>query len=240
MVDAIIGGWQASTNMFAKSGVGFTPSWACGDCDPVMAGNIASGAEDAVGDFSGYTFRPNITGNPYAGRAPGYQFSTITVNADSDAITGGSFGLPDLGSTYWSNPTVAKRNALTGPSTWGVNLGLHKTFRVNDRISVKLGADADNVFNHPMLSPDANSYDNYANLGTINLVTPATVNGTDGNPLPLGVGQPNGPAQPALMPFNSYPGTIQLNTSFGQNNVSYSQEGISGNRQIRLIGRITF
>jgi hypothetical protein len=103
-----------------------------------------------------------------------------------------------------------------------------------------LGADADNVFNHPMLAPDSSNANNYANLGTINMITPATVNGTDGNTLPLGVGQPNGPAQPALMPFNSYPGTIQLNTSFGQNNVSYSQEGISGNRQIRLIGRITF
>jgi hypothetical protein len=241
VVDAVIGGWQASTNMFAKSGVGFTPSWVCGDCDPVMAGNIASGAEDAIGDFSGFTYRPNINGNAYAGHAPGYQFAPITLNSDSDTITGGPFGVPDLGSTYWSNPTVAKRNSLTGPSTWGVNLGLHKSFRVNNRISVKLGADADNVFNHPMLSPTAP--DSYANLGTINMVTPATIglNGAyDGQQLAPGVGQVNGPAQPTLQPLSSYPGTIQLNTSFGQNNVSYSQEGISGNRQIRLIGRITF
>ena len=239
VVDAVIGGWQASTNMFAKSGVGFTPSWSCSGCDPVMAGNIASGAEDAIGDFGGLAFRPNINGNPYAGRQPGFQFAPVVLNSDSDAITGGPFGTPDLGATYWSNPTVAKRNSLTGPSTWGVNLGLHKTFRVNDRISVKLGADADNVFNHPMLSPT--SPDAYANLGNISMITPATIDPTrDGMALPLGVGQPNGPAQPAIQPLSSYPGSIIPNTSFGQNNVSYSQEGISGNRQIRLIGRITF
>ena len=239
VVDAVIGGWQASTNMFAKSGVGFTPSWQCSGCDPVMAGNIASGAEDATGDFSGYTFRPNINGNPYAGRQAGYQFAPVVLNSDSDAITGGPFGTPDLGSTYWSNPAVAKRNSLTGPSSWGVNLGLHKTFRVNDRISVKLGADADNVFNHPMLSPDSSNYDNYANLGNISMITNATITGVE-NPLGTGVGQVNGPAQPALQPLSSYPGSIILNNQFGQNNVSYSQEGISGNRQVRLIGRITF
>jgi hypothetical protein len=251
VVDAIIGGWQASTNMFAKSGVGFTPSWSCGDCDPVVAGNIASGDEDAVGDFSGPSFRPNINGNPYAGRAPGYQFAPITLNSDSDTITGGPFGTPDLGATYWSNPTVAKRNSLTGPSTWGVNLGLHKSFRVNDRISVKLGADADNVFNHPMLSPD--NPDTYANLGTIYMVTPTMIAGTDSSDcsptcpatqLQPGQGTPFGTPgyqqQPALQPLSSYPGSISLNPQFGQNNVSYSQEGISGNRQIRLIGRITF
>ncbi len=64
-----------------------------------------------------------------------------------------AFQPPDIGSTYWTNPTVAKRGALTGPSTWGVNLGLHKTFHINDRIAFKIGADADNVFNHALLSP---------------------------------------------------------------------------------------
>jgi hypothetical protein len=128
---------------------------------------------------------------------------------------------------------------------------LHKSFRVNDRISVKLGADADNVFNHPMLSPD--NPDTYANLGTIYMVTPTMIAGTDSSDcsptcpatqLQPGQGTPFGTPgyqqQPALQPLSSYPGSISLNPQFGQNNVSYSQEGISGNRQIRLIGRITF
>ena len=53
ITDSVIGGWEASSNGFWKSGVGFTPYWSCGDCDPVMAGNIASGAEDSTGDGAG-------------------------------------------------------------------------------------------------------------------------------------------------------------------------------------------
>jgi hypothetical protein len=241
--DAIIGGWQLSTNMFAKSGVGFTPTWGCGDCDPVMAGNIASGAEDAVGDFSGLDYRANILGNPYGGRQKGFQYAPFTTDAAGNP--NGAFGYPDLGATYWSNPLVAKRNFLNGPGTWGVNLGIHKMVHVNNRIAVELGADFDNVFNHPLLSPP--SGDSYANLGTLFMLTPASVDGvSDGTVLPNNAGAVGGAAQPALQPFNSVgPGTqgvstVQLNPSFGQNNTSYSQEGVSGNRQIRLIGRITF
>jgi hypothetical protein len=242
--DAMIGGWQATTNMFAKSGVGFTPSWACGDCDPVMPGNIASGAEDAVGDESA-AFRPNIINNPYKGRVSGNQFAPEPTDGNGNPTSAAPFQTPDVGSTYWSNPLVARRNALTGPSTWGVNLGVHKSFHINDRISMKIGADFDNVFNHAMLSPT--SPDTFANLGTINALTGASLDGTsDGSPLATGVGSPGGPAQPSLQPFTSVGnGTgglsaIQYNAAFGLKNASYSQEGINGNRQIRLIGRITF
>lgn len=230
LADAVIGGWQVATNLFVKSGYGFTPNYACGDCDPVMAGNIASGAEDAIGDFGGYTYRPNKIGNPYAGvPSGGYQYNPA------------AFTTPDLGSTYWTNPLAAKRNSLTSPAAWGANFGLHKFVHVNNRIAVELGADFDNVFNHPMLAPDAGGADNFANLGTINMLTPASVDGvSDGTQLAPGVGTPGGPPQPALQPFDSVPGAIQPNPSFGLKNTSYSQEGISGNRQIRLIGRITF
>jgi hypothetical protein len=244
VADAVIGGWQATTNMFAKSGVGFTPSWTCGDCDPVMPGNIASGAEEAVGDFTGASFRPNIVGNPYTGRQKGFQFAPVPVDGNGHFLNQGVFQTPDIGSTYWTDPLVAKRNALTGPSTWGVNLGLHKSFHVNNRIAVRFGADFDNVFNHPMLSPAAP--DSYANLGTVYMMTPASLNGTDGALLPTGEGRPtNAPGylpQPALVPFSNptVTGAIQLNSAFGKNNASYSQEGINGNREIRLIGRITF
>jgi Carboxypeptidase regulatory-like domain len=244
VADEVIGGWELSTNMFAKSGVGFTPSWTCGDCDPVMPGNIASGAEEPVGDFTGAGFRPNIMGNPYKGRQKGFQFAPVPVDTDGHFLDTGVFQTPDIGSTYWTDPLVAKRNALTGPSTWGANLGVHKSFRVNDRISVKFGADVDNVFNHPMLSPA--SPDSYANLGTVYVMTPASLNGTDGALLPTGEGRPAGAPgylqQPALVPLNNQTVTqaVQLNSAFGKNNASYSQEGINGNRDIRLIGRITF
>ena len=250
LTDAIIGGWQATTNMFAKSGIGFTPTWSCGDCDPVMAGNIASGDEDAVGD-GGSQYRANIVNNPYAGQGKLHQFaqestqSGINVDGLGNPTSSAPFQPPDLGSTYWSDPYVARRGALTGPSTWGVNLGVHKSIHINDHITFEMGADADNVFNHAMLSPT--SLDSFGNVGTINMLTPASVDGvSDGTPLALGVGTPGGPPQPSLQPVTSVgPGTggvsaITYNPAFGLKNVSYSQEGVAGNRQIRLIGRITF
>jgi hypothetical protein len=245
ITDSVVGGWQLTTNMFAKTGVGFTPSWSCNDCDPVMPGNIASGAEDAIGDFGGYAFRPNIINNPYAGQNKTNQFAAEPTDGFGNPTGTAPFQTPDVGSTYWSNPTVARRNALTGPSTWGVNLGVHKSFQVNNRIALKIGADFDNVFNHAMLSPT--SPDSFANLGSLNVMTPASLDGvSDGTTLAPGVGSPGGGAQPSVQPFTSYgPGTgnlstIQYNAAFGLKNQSYSQEGISGNREVRLIGRITF
>src|SRR6185503_16593014 len=49
VVDAIAGGWQASMNMFAKSGFGYTPYYDCANCGPVFPGNVASDSIDAVG-----------------------------------------------------------------------------------------------------------------------------------------------------------------------------------------------
>jgi hypothetical protein len=209
-----------------------------------MAGNIASGAEDATGD-EGPAYRANIVNNPYAGHDKYHQFAPEPTDALGNPTATAAFQPPDLGSTYWTNPAVAKRGALTGPSTWGVNLGVHKSFHINDRIAMKIGVDADNVFNHPMLSPT--SFDTFGNIGTINMLTPASVDGvSDGTPLAPGVGTPGGGAQPALQPVTSVGNgtgglsTIVYNPAFGLKNVSYSQEGIAGNRVIRLIGRITF
>jgi hypothetical protein len=251
LTDYLIGGWQATTNGFAKSGIGITPTWSCGDCDPVMPGNIASGVEDAGGGVT--SFRANLVNNPYAGQNKQYQFATEPTDSFGNPTASAAFQPPDLGSTYWSNPAVARRGALTGPSTWGMNLGLHKAFHVNERISIKIGADADNVFNHAMTSPSSGSIgtqtslQGFGTVGTINMLTPASVDGvSDGTPLAPGVGTPGGPAQPALQPVTSVgsgtggASTIVYNPAFGLKNVSYGQEGISGNRVIRLIGRITF
>jgi Carboxypeptidase regulatory-like domain len=220
LMDAFVGGWQASFNMFAKSGTGFTPFWDCSDCDPVMPGNVASGAVDAVGDFNNPSLRPKILANPITGRAKGFQFNST------------SFGLPDIGSTLFSDPLAARRNVLMGPGTYGVNLGIHKSIHVNDRIAVQLGADIDNLFNHALLSPDQNGGGGggyFANLGSFALQVDQTT-----KPLP---GQ-----QPRLLPIDTNPndGLLVPNASFGQLNNSFSQEGISGNRTIRLRGRITF
>ncbi len=90
--DALLGGFQISWNMFAKSGTGFTPYWICDNCGPVYPGNIASGFVDAVGDFSGPTFRPLVTGDPY-------------TSLSGDQIWNpGAFAPPPTGADVFDNP----------------------------------------------------------------------------------------------------------------------------------------
>lgn len=149
--DAVAGGFQLSWNMFAKSGTGITPYWSCNNCGPVYPGNIASGFVDAVGDFSGPSFRPRVIGNPYTG-VTGDQF-----------FNPAAFAVPTTGADVFDNADVAKRNFLVGPGTWGVNLGLKKFFRFSETTKLEVGVDFNNVFNHPLLSPLDTS--TFANLG---------------------------------------------------------------------------
>jgi hypothetical protein len=157
--DAAFGGFQLSWNMFAKSGTGFTPFWTCNNCDPVFPGNIASAFVDALGDFSGPTYRPRVVGNPYAG-VSGDRF----FNPDA-------FTVPTTGADVFDNPDVAKRNLLVGPGTWGVNMGLRKFFRFSETTKLEVGVDFNNVFNHPLLSPLDLSF---ANLGSFNIALTPT------------------------------------------------------------------
>ncbi len=157
--DAAVGGFQISWNMFAKTGTGFTPFWTCSNCDPVFPGNIASAFVDAIGDFTGPTFRPRVVGDPYAG-VSGDRF----FNADA-------FTVPTTGADVFDNPDVAKRNFLVGPGTWGVNMGLRKFFRFSETTKLEVGVDFNNIFNHPLRSPLDTQF---ANLGTFNIALTPT------------------------------------------------------------------
>jgi hypothetical protein len=199
--DGVVGGFQVTWNMFAKSGTGFTPFWLCDNCGPVFPGNIASGFVDAVGDFSGPSFRPRLIGNPYQSVSGGQFFNPA------------AFALPTTGADVFDNSAVAKRNSLVGPGTWGVNLGLRKNFKLSERARLEVGADFNNVFNHPLLSPLDTGF---ANLGDF-LVSL------------------NAAGQPVILPENVIP-----NPNFGRNDLSYSQEGIDNRRSIRLKLRLTF
>ena len=211
--DAIIGGWSTTFNMFAKSGTGFTPFWICDDCNPVEPGNIGISSVDAVGDFNAEpSYRPTILSNDYNKKTGGSIWNAA------------AFGLPSVGADVFSNPANAKRNLLWGPSTWGVNLGVHKDFHFGERWTAQLGADVDNIFNHPLFSPDSDAGGGggtFALLGDFNI----RVNPANGQLLPIGQGHPE---------------DINLNPDFGRLISSFSQEGIDSRRTVRLRLRITF
>ena len=205
--DAAIGGWQTSFQMFAKSGTGFTPFWVCDNCFNsvrfVGPGNIATGSIDAVGDFGG-DYRPVVTGNP-------------NHQVGDQMFDPSAFGPPPLGADVFDNPTVAKRNLLRGPGGWGVNLGVHKNFKIGERVVASFGADFDNIFNHPIRMPDADfggSFDLFANVGNLAVV----------------------PTSPTTLTYEYH----DANSDFGKANRTFSQEGIDSRRTTRLRLRITF
>lgn len=206
VADALIGGWETSWQMFAKSGTGFTPYWICNDCEPIWPGNVASGFIDAIGDFGvGGTLRPFLIGqNPQ--QKSGDQY----FNADA-------FDVPSVGADVLDSPKVAKRNMLYGPGTWGLNFGVHKVFRFGERVRADLGAQINNLFNHPLFSPNQDGQDgDFANLGDFNLtVDPNTLK---------------------LMPITD----VNRNPNFGRLITSYTQEGVDCRRTVRLMLRFTF
>jgi hypothetical protein len=204
-VDAIFGGWQTSFNMFIKSGNGFTPYWTCDNCYPPFPGNMASSALDALGagDFGG-TFRATTSGgNPY--------------KRSGDKIWDKSiFGLPSVGADILDNPNNAKRGSLIGPSSWAVNLGIRKNFRITERVGLRASAVFDNLFNHPIFAPVGAQ--DFSNLGSFSVsVNPRTL---------------------ALNPID--PGSTTPNPDFGRLRTSFAQEGIDSHRVIRLSLRLSF
>lgn len=209
--DAIVGGWETTFNMFAKSGTGFTPFWICDDCNPIEPGNIGISSLDAVGDFNSEpSFRPVLLSNNYK------QNGNQIWNPNA-------FGLPSIGPDIFTQAGVVKRNMLWGPGTWGVNLGVHKDFQFGERVRAQLGADIDNVFNHPLLSPDANAGGGggtFALLGDFNVrVDPITGK---------------------LLPIDPAVDITSINSDFGKLKNTFAQEGIDNRRTVRLRLRITF
>ncbi len=206
-VEGALGGWELSWNMYAKSGTGFTPFYDCGNCDPIFPGNIASDSLDAVGGFGNYlSYRPLTVGSasPYGG-------------ANGAFFNAAAFAPPTVGADLLDNPNVVRRNSLTGPSTWGANLGLRKRFRITEGSRLEVGADFNNVFNHPLRSPtDPDAAFNFTHIGTFFLdVDPKT-----GKLLPITQVEPD--------------------ANFGRLIQSYTDEGIDNRRAIRLRLRFTF
>ena len=210
--DLLIGGWQTSFQMFAKTGTAFTPFWTCDNCQngSTLPGNIAVTSVTAVGDFSDFiTYRPLVVGN-------------YNHHVGDQLFDPSAFAPPTMGDDVFTNPQVARRNILLGPGAWGVNLGLHKDFHLGERVVATLGADFNNLFNHPLRAPNADfagGGGSFAYIGGFNIhVDPNTL-------------QLVGP---------TIPDDITPNPDFGRAFSTFPQEGVDSRRTVRLRLRITF
>jgi hypothetical protein len=218
VAQTILGGWQTSFNLFAKSGTGFTPFWVCNNCSPLGPGNLGITSLDANGDFNSEpSFRPIVVGN-------------VNKRTGDQIWDPNAFALPSFSGDVLDNPNVAKRNLLVGPGAWGVNLGVHKEFKLTERWAVSFGADINNLFNHRLFSPNfdyGGGGGPFALLGDFNVnVDPATL-------------------KPVINMRDNEAGTglepdVNLNPDFGRLINTFSQEGVDSRRTVRLRLRITF
>ena len=206
--DAIVGGWQTTFQMFAKSGTAFTPYWTCDNCGNgnrmVGPGNIASESIDALGDFNDFIgYRPLVVGN-------------YKQHVADQLFNPNAFAPPPMGADVFTSPAVAHKDFLWGPGAWGTNFGLHKDFKVTERVTAELGADFDNLFNHPIRMPNQDFGDSsFSYLGGFDVMI---------DPVSL---------RPVLEDINPNP-------DFARAFSTFSQEGIDSRRTTRLRLRITF
>ena len=201
-LDAVAGGWQLSWNGFAKSGTSFTPYYTCDTCGVVFPGNLASNFIDPIGAFEGIVgFRATVVDgvNPY-------------VRQRDQFLNPAAFTLPSAGADVLDNPESARRGFLTGPGTWGANLGVRKSFRFTETVRLEVGADFNNVFNHPLLSPTALS--TFARVGSFSVFVNPQRQVTVGN--------------------------FIANPRFGKTDETFKQEGIEDRRLTRIRLRLTF
>jgi len=109
-----------------------------------------------LGTGTNGTIRPNYTGAPLYATKPGF-----FLNSDA-------YAAPAQG--QWGN---AGRNTITGPAQFSLGASMGRTFTLNDRFSLDLRVDAQNVLNHVTFS----SWNTTVTNAQFGLPTPGAANG---------------------------------------------------------------
>jgi hypothetical protein len=123
---AVLGGWQASTIIQARSG---------------LPTNI-----QLISGFFGLPMRPNFTG----------QNPLLSVNWPYQSYNESAFAVPaGYDGTWGANLGDVGRNALRGPGFFQWDFSAMKDFPVTERFKLEFRADLFNILNHPNFSnPD--------------------------------------------------------------------------------------
>lgn len=159
--DLLFGGWQLSGILTLQSGPFLTPTFSGGDPSGTNAPSRGSQRPDRLGTANGALDNPNrdVWADRSAficpGRTPGaLQYScSVGVTPGRDPSPIGRFGNSGVG-------------ILTGPGTFGLNVGLGKRFVIREGIGLRMEASFTNLPNWTNLGdPNLNIADN--NFGRI-------------------------------------------------------------------------
>ncbi|HET9743804.1 MAG TPA: carboxypeptidase regulatory-like domain-containing protein [Terriglobales bacterium] len=140
-LNQVLGGWQYSGKLFWRTGLPFT----------VDDGNVF------------YLNNPTaVPGQPLGGSATFGQISNCSSKNASDSgsappcLDVNSFNNVNSATfTGYTNFPTQRRNQYRGPGFFDMDMSLFKNFKLTERLTFGIGANAYNVFNHPnFANPD--------------------------------------------------------------------------------------
>jgi Carboxypeptidase regulatory-like domain/TonB dependent receptor/TonB-dependent Receptor Plug Domain len=157
-VNAVLGGWVASTILSIESGAPFT-IFDCTSASFTVCQRLSNG--------NGLTFNGTRVDT---GAANTFNFIDLSKVTPSQFSDGFSFGV-EVGTPA----NMQRRNSYRRPGQWYVDMGLSKEITFAERYKLQFRADAFNVFNHANLFIDGNA--DVSNALTFDPVT-GDINGT--------------------------------------------------------------
>jgi hypothetical protein len=136
----VLGGWQWSGKVFARTGLPYT----------VLDAN-------AFGDISQNNALAVVAQQITPGASNGCGVGAVVTNTRlSPCLNASAFANSAAPGFAYTNYPTQSRNQYRGPNYVDFDMGLYKTFQVKERLNFGLGATAFNVFNHPNFTlPDA-------------------------------------------------------------------------------------
>jgi len=103
----------------------------------------------------------------------GQPITTVPLDCGASAVNSACLTASQFSSTETTFGTVP-RNSFRGPGYFNTDLGLKKSFRLNERLSFTLGANAYNILNHPNFANPVSDLSSSAFGTIINAVQPPT------------------------------------------------------------------
>lgn len=147
-----LGGWVATGIVEVQSGVPFS-IYNSGE-DPNADGYFTDRA--VFLGTGGPTVRDGSPANGYFDTSQWVGMVTRAGQIGAAAACGPNNGVVVSNTRWWCNGTSG-RNILTGPGYANVDFGLHKKFKLTERVALQLQGNAFNLFNHPNFALPVNN-----------------------------------------------------------------------------------
>jgi hypothetical protein len=169
-----VGGWNVSGILSVQSGANFS----------VYNSGVDSNGDGNYNDRAVYTGPGTINNAINHSTSPAFGYlkvdPTYWGSLNGPTLTANQTGIPCTanGGAWCNGPGEMQRNSLIGPGFFNTDLGFGKTFKINERMGLKLEGNFFNIFNHPNFLPPTSNLSS----GQFGLSTSTYTNQQSGGP----------------------------------------------------------